>query len=94
MLGCHLIAIVRQLLMLVLTITSIMFLSAGLFHMVEQTMYEQLMGEPREDSGLSPLTLGNAIYYIVVTIATVGYGDISPATDPGSTPFPTCLLLK
>ena len=25
-----------------------------------------------------PLTFGNAFYYVIVTIITVGYGDISP----------------
>src|SRR5512136_86521 len=30
--------------------------------------------------GLTPL---NAIYYVIVTVATVGYGDITPKTQAG-----------
>lgn len=37
----------------------------------------QYVGEPRL------LSLLTSLYFIVVTITTVGYGDISPQSDPG-----------
>lgn len=54
-----------------LLITCIVFIAAGIFHAVEN-------GETRPD-----LEFGDALYYVVVTIATVGYGDIAPHTTGG-----------
>lgn len=60
----------RQLAMLGLTVASIMFLTAGLVHLAESPTNEEW-------------TFGTALWFMVVTISTVGYGDISPDTYEG-----------
>ncbi|GMF59400.1 unnamed protein product [Phytophthora fragariaefolia] len=65
-------AVQKQLYTIVLLTTCLVFVAAGVFHAVEST------------EGAQPdLTFGEALYFIVVTIATVGYGDIVPVTSGG-----------
>ena len=40
----------------------------------------KLIRYPREALGLPHLTFFDAFYFIVVTISTVGYGDVAPTT--------------
>jgi voltage-gated potassium channel len=56
---------------LLLTVLVLFFVSAGLFYSAE--------------SGTNPdvATFGDAFYYTVVTLSTVGFGDIIPATRLG-----------
>jgi voltage-gated potassium channel len=56
---------------LLLTVLVLFFVSAGLFYSAE--------------SGANPdvATFGDAFYYTVVTLSTVGFGDIIPATRLG-----------
>jgi voltage-gated potassium channel len=56
---------------LLMTVVAIFFVSAGLFYEFEH--------------GVNPgvETFGDAFYFTVVTLATVGFGDITPATDAG-----------
>lgn len=56
---------------LLLTVLVIFFITAGLFYSVEH--------------GVNPgvATFGDAFYYTVVTITTVGFGDIVPVTAVG-----------
>ena len=56
---------------LLLTVLVLFFVSAGLFYSAE--------------SGANPdvATFGDAFYYTVVTISTVGFGDILPVTQLG-----------
>jgi voltage-gated potassium channel len=56
---------------LLLTVLVLFFVSAGLFYSVEV----------RANPGVT--TFGDAFYYIVVTITTVGFGDITPMTVVG-----------
>ena len=56
---------------LLLTVLVLFFVSAGLFYSVE---YE---------TNPAVTTFGDAFYYVVVTISTVGFGDIIPATAAG-----------
>ncbi|GLE05036.1 hypothetical protein PINS_up014020 [Pythium insidiosum] len=59
---------------IMLLITCIVFISAGVFHAIEST--NRLPTDP-------PLTFGEALYFLLVTMATVGYGDIAPLTSGG-----------
>ncbi|MFC6725166.1 ion transporter [Halobium palmae] len=56
---------------LLLTVLVLFFVSAGLFYSVEH----------RTNPGVA--TFGDAFYYTVVTLSTVGFGDITPATAAG-----------
>jgi voltage-gated potassium channel len=56
---------------LLLTVLVILFVSAGMFYSAEH--------------GVNPNvgTFGDAFYYTVVTLSTVGFGDITPVTEAG-----------
>jgi len=56
---------------LLLTVLVVLFVSAGLFYSAER--------------GTNPSvgTFGDAFYYVVVTLSTVGFGDILPTTPAG-----------
>jgi voltage-gated potassium channel len=56
---------------LLLTVLVIFFVSAGLFYSTEH----------RVNPGVN--TFGDAFYYTVVTLSTVGFGDILPVTTAG-----------
>lgn len=56
---------------LLLTVLVLLSASAGLFYSAEQAV------NPGVD------TFGDAFYYTVVTLSTVGFGDIIPATEAG-----------
>ncbi|KAE9006992.1 hypothetical protein PR001_g17078 [Phytophthora rubi] len=65
-------AVQKQVYTIILMTTCLIFVAAGIFHAVES------------NEGAQPhLTFGEALYFIVVTIATVGYGDIVPVTSGG-----------
>lgn len=70
----------KQAITLMLTVTSIIFLMAGLMNLLENQLFEQIMGYPPTPPLIS---FGDALYFSVVTIATVGYGDIAPVTPIG-----------
>lgn len=56
---------------LVLTIFIIFFISSGLFFYVEQ------------DANTNVQNFGDAFYFTVVALTTVGFGDITPQSDAG-----------
>eukprot|EP01059_Diplonema_ambulator_P005984 TRINITY_DN15760_c0_g1_i2.p1 TRINITY_DN15760_c0_g1~~TRINITY_DN15760_c0_g1_i2.p1 ORF type:complete len:1160 (+),score=411.57 TRINITY_DN15760_c0_g1_i2:302-3481(+) len=59
---------IKQANALIFTVVSLLFVASGLVQLVE-----------REQN----LTFGDAVYFMVVTLATVGYGDIKPETSLG-----------
>jgi voltage-gated potassium channel len=56
---------------LLLTVLVVLFVSAGLFYSVEH------------DANPGVNTFGDAFYYAVVTLSTVGFGDVLPVTAAG-----------
>ncbi|ETV86365.1 hypothetical protein, variant 2 [Aphanomyces astaci] len=72
----HFTAVQQQLLSLGLLVTSIVFISACLFQLVENSYRVPILS----DTGAwinNNVTLGDSFYFILVTISTVGYGDIA-----------------
>ncbi|RHY32202.1 hypothetical protein DYB32_002769 [Aphanomyces invadans] len=69
-------AIQQQLLSLGLLVTSIVFISACLFQLVENS-YRDPIVLPNGETVDRNVTLGDSFYFIMVTISTVGYGDIA-----------------
>ena len=63
----HLLNVVR----LLLTVFIIFFISSGLFYYVESDVNEQVKN------------FGDAFYFTVVSLTTVGFGDIIPYTEAG-----------
>jgi voltage-gated potassium channel len=63
----HLLRVVR----LILTILIIFFITSGLFWAVENPVNENVV------------TFEDAFYFSVVSLATVGFGDITPVTNAG-----------
>ncbi|WP_435552343.1 ion transporter [Natrinema sp. CGMCC1.2065] len=56
---------------LLLTVLVLLFVSAGLFYSAEQAANPDVA------------TFGDAFYYVVVALSTVGFGDIVPTTTAG-----------
>jgi len=56
---------------LLVTVAAIFFVSAGLFYDFEHAVNPRVR------------TFGDAFYFTVVTLSTVGFGDITPATEAG-----------
>ncbi|KAL4167719.1 hypothetical protein KRP22_013203 [Phytophthora ramorum] len=65
-------AVQKQVYTIILLTACLIFVAAGIFHAVESN-----------EDAQPDLTFGGALYFIVVTIATVGYGDIVPVTSAG-----------
>ena len=65
---------------LLMTIFMIFFVSSGLFFLVESAENEAVNN------------FGDAFYFIVVTLTTVGYGDIVPQTDAGKAVTVLCII--
>ncbi|GBG26292.1 Calcium-activated potassium channel subunit alpha-1 [Hondaea fermentalgiana] len=63
----------QQLTMLVTTVVTAAFFCAGIVHIFEN--------DYRESHHLATLEFHEACYFVVVTISTVGYGDINPESD-------------
>ncbi|KAG7384648.1 hypothetical protein PHYBOEH_009353 [Phytophthora boehmeriae] len=64
-----------QLGVLIIFLSSLILVAAGVFQVLEESYYT--------DHDQSPLAFHQAMYFIFVTISTVGYGDISPHTTGG-----------
>eukprot|EP00736_Rhodelphis_marinus_P002772 Rmarinus@m.10023 len=80
----------QQVVRMVLTAASIIFLSAGLVHMAEHEFYDDRYCcdgpfdqecDPKSCPNIE--TFGQALYFTIVTMSTVGYGDFTPVTILG-----------
>lgn len=69
-----------KVLRLIMTVFMIFFVSSGLLYIVEHT----------DNEGIS--NFGDAFYFIVVALTTVGFGDIVPVTGTGRMVTVLCIL--
>ena len=62
----------------------IVLLFASLFYVVDIQMFPfDNKGEVRLTGAGTPISFGDCIYFILVTLGTIGYGDISPLSANG-----------
>ena len=84
----------RQLHIISITMILIVYISAGIYSVVENTMLEPNLYlvnsnkisntiESFKSFGENCTTYDNSIYFLIVTLTNVGYGDIEPETFPG-----------
>ena len=71
----------KQLFSVTFMVFSIIFVFAGIFHLIENTLNTPELME--EKWGMSHLQFHDAVYFTVVTVATVGFGDIYPLSVAG-----------
>ena len=75
-----------------MTILTIIIISAGIFADIENS--ENIEVYKRKDDGsnewtmayneeFTPLQFHDSFYFVIVTLSTVGYGDINPMTQQG-----------
>ena len=69
-----------KVLRLIMTIFMIFFVSSGIFYLVESTDNDTVNN------------FGDAFYFIVVTLTTVGFGDIIPTTEAGKVVTILCIF--
>jgi len=68
----------QKLIAVVLNFAVLIFLSAALVNALEKFLYE--IDFPSQEPTL--LTFHDTIYYIILTLTTVGYGDVTPTGPP------------
>eukprot|EP00741_Cyanophora_paradoxa_P022875 tig00021522_g22095.t1 len=74
----------RQVMYSVTAVFTFLFCAAGLLHFIESvTLIEQFHDGSKGPDVPPVLMFHEALYYIIVTISTVGYGDITPITAAG-----------
>ncbi|KAF0694817.1 Aste57867_14341 [Aphanomyces stellatus] len=87
-------AVQQQLLSMFLLVLSIVFISACVFQLVENTYRDDSVDAGGKVIQATTVTLGDAFYFILVTMSTVGYGDIVPQTTVGKVVTAAMILLS
>ncbi len=65
----------RQIIYILAVLASILLIGAAVFYFAEKHVQEESTGKP--------FTFLDALYWAIVTVTTIGYGDISPQTWVG-----------
>ncbi|KAH8961722.1 hypothetical protein BDL97_05G064000 [Sphagnum fallax] len=76
-------AITEQLFILVMYTIGVVFVAAGVLQWVDNKTTPESVKDSKGCGDQGCLTFFDAVYFIVVTITTVGYGDITPNSDWG-----------
>ena len=71
----------KQINILVYTLLTLIFITAALLHLVEKTARVPWLDNEEGNPQLSDFH--DAVYFVVITLTTVGYGDITPKTAVG-----------
>ena len=71
----------KQINVLAYTVMALIFITAALLHLVEKYGSLAFVGDEADNPQL--VHFHDAIYFVVITLTTVGYGDISPKTTIG-----------
>jgi hypothetical protein len=70
----------RQLFIIIFTLLSIVFIGTGLFHISEEKYHKIVDSNNKVEKSFA---FHDSLYVIIVTIASVGYGDFAPVTQLG-----------
>lgn len=80
----------RQIFTIVLTVITLIFVTAGILETLENPYRANQIQEMKEEgtfsdssSQISLTSYHEMIYFVVVTLATVGYGDVVPESETG-----------
>eukprot|EP00897_Mesotaenium_endlicherianum_P003898 jgi/Mesen1/3536/ME000198S02739 len=79
---------------LVIHTLTIIFLAAGIFQWVEFVATSAKTREELKCGRLGCYSFFEAIYFMVVTVATVGYGDVTPNTNWGRVVTILCIVIS
>jgi voltage-gated potassium channel Kch len=77
----------KRLMVFSLTLFTMIFLTAGLLNLIEYQLDPSVAAELGNDA----MTFGNAMYMLIVTVSTVGYGDVTAVTTWGR--FIVCIFI-
>ena len=76
----------RQIFTIILTILTLVYVTSGVLLTFEAPYRLYLISNDKRQgcsSGVNEATFHEMIYFVVVTLATVGYGDVVPESEEG-----------
>lgn len=76
----------RQIFTIILTILTLVFITSGVLLTFEAPFRLEMIETDKNhgcSSQINPATFHEMIYFVVVTLATVGYGDVVPESEEG-----------
>ncbi|KAG6543506.1 hypothetical protein Mapa_015000 [Marchantia paleacea] len=74
-------SVMQQIILLTIATFGVIILDAGILHWVEYDVAPSVMKDVCPEQGC--ITFWEALYFLIVTVSTVGYGDITPKTVLG-----------